>query len=455
MDYRHNGTANTTANATPVRPGTPESEAITPAPRANPFATPYGSMPVSASGSSTALQAPQQRYFHSRRVRKGEVERPWLERKDPKEKWVTIIPCLGILIGVAITGFLIWDGLQSVQNHVYCTVFEDDFSNGFNSKIWLKEVEVGGYGNGQFEETTNTDENAFVKDGMLVLKPTLQDASLIEKDNVINLLADGSCSSTVWSNCVAATNTTNGTIVNPVKSARISTRNSASIKFGRIEVEAKLPSGDWLWPAIWMLPTNNTYGAWPLSGEIDIMESRGNNYTYPQGGNNIVSSTLHWGPNSANDGYWRNNVKRQALHTTYASGFHTFGVEWSEKYIFSYIDTRLLQVMYVGFTESFWNKGAFPVSDSNGTRLVDPWSQTGRDSTPFDEDFYLILNVAVGGTNGWFADGVNGKPWVDASATAPLDFWQARDQWYPTWEKNGQMTVKSVKMMQQKGYNGC
>lgn len=146
MDYRHNGTADTTANATPVRPGTPESEAITPAPRANPFATPYGSVPVSASGSSTALQMPQQRYFHSRRVKKGEVERPWLDKKDPKEKWVTIIPCLGIFIGLAITGFLIWDGVHSVANHVYCTVYEDDFSNGFNSKIWTKEVEVGGYG---------------------------------------------------------------------------------------------------------------------------------------------------------------------------------------------------------------------------------------------------------------------------------------------------------------------
>lgn len=290
---------------------------------------------------------------------------------------------------------------------------------------------------------------------MLVIKPTLQDASLIETNTVINLLTDGSCSSTVWSDCVAVTNTTNGTIVNPVKSARISTKGAASIKYGRVEVEAKLPSGDWLWPAIWMLPVNNTYGPWPESGEIDIAESRGNNYTYSQGGNNIVSSTLHWGPNSANDGYWRNNVKRQALHTTYASGFHTFGIEWSEKYIFSYIDTRLLQVMYVSFNEPFWTKGDFPISDSNGTRLVDPWGSTGRDSTPFDQDFYLILNVAVGGTNGWFEDGASGKPWVDASSTAPSQFWQARDQWYPTWEKNGQMTVKSVKMMQQKGYNGC
>jgi len=294
-----------------------------------------------------------------------------------------------------------------------------------------------------------------VQDGMLYIKPTLQDPKLIEGNNVMNLLKDGSCTSKDWSSCVAVTNTTNGTIINPVKSARINTKAGATIKYGRIEIEAQLPSGDWLWPAIWMLPVNSSYGAWPASGEIDIMEGRGNNWTYPQGGNNIMSSTLHWGPEPHADAWWQNNNKREALHTTWSAGFNTYGLEWSEKYLFTYINTRLLQVMYVPFNKPFWGKGDFPVSDSNGTRLVDPWSQTGRDSTPFDEDFYLILNVAVGGTNGWFEDGVAGKPWVDASATAPRDFWNARDQWYPTWQTGGQMVVKSVKMWQQKGYNGC
>ncbi|KXS99664.1 hypothetical protein AC578_9884 [Pseudocercospora eumusae] len=454
MESLH-GTATTTATNTP-RPGTPESDPIETVHRQNPFASPYGSMPASAMGSSTGVQAiPPPRYFHSRRINKEEVEKPWLEKKDPKEKWVTIIPIIGIFIGLALSGFLIYEGLQTVQNHTYCPVLDDDFSGGLNGKVWTKEVEVGGFGNGQFEMTTNTDENAFVQDGMLVIKPTLQDEKLVESNNVINLLKDGTCSSDLWSNCVAVTNTTNGTIVNPVKSARISTKKGASIRFGRVEVVAELPAGDWLWPAIWMLPVNETYGPWPASGEIDIMESRGNNYSYPQGGNNIVSSALHWGPDSENDAWWQNNVKREALHTTYSAGFHTFGLEWSEKYVFTYIDTRLLQVLYTNFNKPFWQKGDFPASDSNGTRLVDPWSQTGRDSTPFDQDFYLILNVAVGGTNGWFDDGVAGKPWVDASDTAKHDFWNARNQWYPTWEKQGQMNIKSVKMWQQQGYNGC
>ena len=150
-------------------------------------------------------------------------------------------------------------------------------------------------------------------------------------------MKDGGCSSTVWSDCVAATNITNGTIVPPVKSGRINSKKGATIKYGRVEVTAKLPQGDWLWPAIWMLPVQNVYGVWPQSGEIDIMESRGNNHTYAQGGNNIVSSALHWGPNAANDAWWRTNVKREALHSTFADKYHTYGLEWSEKYLFTYI----------------------------------------------------------------------------------------------------------------------
>ena len=303
--------------------------------------------------------------------------------------------------------------------------------------------------------TTTTDENVFIQDGNLIIKPTLQDPKLIDSNTVIDLFKDGFCSSKKYSDCVAVTNVTNGTIVPPVKSGRINTKAGATIKYGRVEVTASLAQGDWLWPAIWMLPVTNAYGDWPRSGEIDIMESRGNNYTYAQGGNNIVSSALHWGPNAANDAWWRTNVKRNALHTTFAKTTHTFGMEWSEKYLFTYIDTRLLQVLYTNFNEPLWTRGDFPLSDSNGTSLVDPWSFTGNDATPFDQDFYLILNVAVGGTNGWFEDGKSGKPWVDASPTAPSQFWKAQDQWLPTWKDNGQMTVKSVKMWQQQGYNGC
>lgn len=374
-----------------------------------------------------------------------------MAKKDPKEKWVTIIPLIGLALGFGVAGFLIYDGLSSVVHHKYCPVMSDDFSQGLNTNIWTKEAEVGGFGNGQFEQTTLDDTNVFVSGGKLIIKPTLQKPELIDSNSVINLTADGTCSSTVIKNCVSQTNLTTGSIVPPVLSGRINTKKGATIKYGRVEVTAKMPEGDWLWPAIWMLPVNATYGPWPLSGEIDIAESRGNNHTYAQGGNNIVSSALHWGPDPANDAWWRTNVKRSALHTTYAKTEHTFGLEWSQKYLFTYVNTRLLQVLYTNFNKPLWERGGFPLSDSNGTRLQDVWSQTGRDQTPFDQDFYLIINVAVGGTNGWFEDGKSGKPWLDGSTTAKRDFWSQRDVWYPTWQKPGagQMEVSKVEMWKQ------
>ena len=68
-----------------------------------------------------------------------------------------------------------------------------------------------------------------------------------------------------------------------------------------------------------MLPVNNTYGAWPLSGEIDLVESRGNNNTYPLGGNNVATSTLHWGPDKLDDRYLKTTESNYAWHTTFGS----------------------------------------------------------------------------------------------------------------------------------------
>lgn len=98
-----------------------------------------------------------------------------------------------------------------------------------------------------------------------------------------------------------------------------------------------------------------------------------------------------------------------------------------------------------------WDRGRFGEKKINKSALFDPWSQTGRPNTPFDQSFYLILNVAVGGTNGFFEDGVANKPWVDASYNAPKEFFDARQLWMPTWPNgtDGGMTVRSVKMWRQ------
>ena len=104
------------------------------------------------------------------------------------------------------------------------------------------------------------------------------------------------CTSNDWYGCER--DAQYGTYINPVQSARLRTAESFSFTYGRVEVVAKLPKGDWLWPAIWLLPTDQAYGMWPASGEIDIMESHGNDPSCTSGGSNRFGSTLHWGP------YW-------------------------------------------------------------------------------------------------------------------------------------------------------
>ena len=148
--------AATSGAGTPMRPMTPDNghhqeDNISSAPRAaNPFASPFVSRPPSTRASSSAVDIHQQtlnqKYFHSRRVRKGEVERPWLDKKDPREKWVTIIPIIGVFLGLALSGFLVYDGLKTVVNHTYCQVLDEDWSGGIDPKVWTKEAEVGGFG---------------------------------------------------------------------------------------------------------------------------------------------------------------------------------------------------------------------------------------------------------------------------------------------------------------------
>jgi hypothetical protein len=112
-----------------------------------------GTQGRSAAGSSSAVDilgrsdpVVRHRYFASRRVRKEDIQRPWLKRRDPREKWLTIIPCVGILIGFCITALLVWDGMRTVINNSYCQVLDDNFTNGLDLSVWMKEAEVGGFG---------------------------------------------------------------------------------------------------------------------------------------------------------------------------------------------------------------------------------------------------------------------------------------------------------------------
>jgi beta-glucanase (GH16 family) len=248
-------------------------------------------------------------------------------------------------------------------------VLDDNFET-INLATWSHEVGIGGFGYGSFDWTTDDPANSYTTNNGLHIIPTLTvDTTSITANQILNgytlnLTTDGTCTSPALIQCARYSNITNGTVINPVRSARLTTAGKVSIKYGRVEVVAKMPVGDWLWPSIWMYPENETYGAWPRSGEIDIGLVRGNSAEDYDGGRDTVTSALHWGPSANLDQSARTTGKLELRREDLASGFHTYGVEWSETHFFTWIDDRVWEVTHTGFGASYggnmYERGGFP-----------------------------------------------------------------------------------------------
>lgn len=134
----------------------------------NPFTTPSGSTP--GTRASSVQRRPPPPYFKSRRLEKNsKIEKPWLKVKDPRRKWASLLPIIGLFIGCLIGGAIIWGQIRKIDHLEFCTVYEDDFSTGLDEDIWTKEAQVDGFSNGQFEESTVTDENVYIFNGTLVM----------------------------------------------------------------------------------------------------------------------------------------------------------------------------------------------------------------------------------------------------------------------------------------------
>ncbi|WP_423141510.1 glycoside hydrolase family 16 protein [Parablastomonas sp. CN1-191] len=161
----------------------------------------------------------------------------------------------------------------------------------------------------------------------------------------------------------------------PFTSARLSTTGLAAWRYGRVEIRARFPQGQGTWPAAWMLPEDWKEGAWPRSGEIDIVEAV--NLSTPckdcRGGKeNHVLGTIHFG-----------NLPPRNRHlglstqlTGPADGWHTYAIEWSPAAIAWFVDGRRYE-----------------------TRSAREWRVpgVGTGRAPFDKPFHLILNLAIGG----------------------------------------------------------
>ena len=154
---------------------------------------------------------------------------------------------------------------------------------------------------------------------------------------------------------------------NNYTSARLKTQGLFSQAYGRFETRTKIPAGQGMWPAFWMLGNNITTAGWPTCGEIDIMENIGKEP-------GTVHGSLHGpgGPGTTSGTSDATSIFTLPAGQAFADDFHLFAVEWEPGVVRFYVDSNL----YATFSESQWPAGSTWV---------------------FDHPFFIILNVAVGG----------------------------------------------------------
>ena len=217
----------------------------------------------------------------------------------------------------------------------YTLQWEDDFSGPeLNREDWNVELHEPGWVNHELQAYIDSPQTIYIQNSSLVLKP-------VEKKN-----PDGTVS---------------------YISGRVNTQHKHDFLYGIFEARIKVPAGRGFLPAFWMMPTEEErYGQWPRCGEIDIMEVLGHDTTKTYG-------TIHYGnPHQQSQGHF-------ALPSGgFAEEYHNYAVQWEPGKIKWYLDGELF------FTETEW----YSFTDGKG-KVPYP--------APFDQPFYIILNLAVGG----------------------------------------------------------
>ena len=220
-------------------------------------------------------------------------------------------------------------------------VWSDEFGGPDGSapeaSKWTYDLGGKGWGNQELECYTNRLQNAHIQGGNLVITAQKESAPF-------------GCSDSSTSNYT---------------SARLKTQGLFTQAYGRFEARIKNPAGQGMWPAFWMLGNNIATVNWPGCGEIDIMENIGKEP-------GIVHGSLH-GPSKTSRTSDATASFSLPAGQNFADAFHLYAVEWEPGVVRFYVDRNL----YATFTQSEWPSG--------GT-----WT--------FDHPFFLLLNVAVGGT---------------------------------------------------------
>lgn len=323
------------------------------------------------------------------------------------------------------------------------TAFRDDF-NSWNPNNYHVACTAWGGGNNELQVYTPGQSNLFTKNGHLYIKPTL---TVNHPDFNEGKLYHGQMDlNGLWGYCTQGSNSGcnkhgGQDILPPVMSGYITTK--AAIKYGRMNIRAKLPKADWTWPAIWTLPRNNTYGGWPQSCAMDIMESRGNAVAMGGGVNhgvNEVMSKLDWGPSGDTSQFYKTQVFKRKSSGDWHDDFHVYTLEWTADHLYTYVDNEIILRADTP-SNSYWSYGGF-----SGDNI---WKHGGKDA-PFDQYFQLVLNVAVGGN--WFKNDYQyayTRPWTDSSRHPKRNFWEHRNQWQNSWQgDNAAMIVDYVEMIQ-------
>ncbi len=228
----------------------------------------------------------------------------------------------------------------------YNLKWHDDFEGtSLNREDWNVETHEVGWVNNELQEYVDSEHNILVKDGNLEIKPI----KTVDEHGTISYT-----------------------------SGRVNTQNKHDFTYGLFEVRAKVPAGKGFLPAFWMMATDeNLYGQWPRCGEIDIMEIMGQQ-------NDKLYGTLHYGnPHNESQG------THILTGDNFTDNYHTFSCEWEPGKIRWYIDGVLYH------EESDW----YSTTIGQGT-ITYP--------APFDQPFYMILNLAVGGNWVGNPDGTTG-----------------------------------------------
>ena len=246
-------------------------------------------------------------------------------------------------------------------NDDWTLIWSDEFEGEkIDRAKWGFDVDCWGGGNDEHQCYTKSPRNVAIEDGKLVITARHERVT----------------GPALPSHMRRMSATPEAEATRNFSSARLTTKGRASWRYGRIEVRARLPQGQGTWPAIWMLPEKDRYGAWAASGEIDILEAVNLGVPCakcPGGRESTILGTLHFGGKWPNNKYKGDEVP---FPEVLEGGFHTYAIEW-------YPDRILWQVDGRTFAE----------------REASEWSTTGSEApgAPFDQPFHLILNLAIGG----------------------------------------------------------